>query len=242
MPIRPPLLLVAFVLVASPRAHAQLSAAEMFVNIQAGVMAVGDEEPLHSDSFAEGPRNEDIFLKSGTIPFDLFVASGGQAQSEGQLVYLATNTSEILTTGDYSIHAFATSPDSAIASFDAIFAVDFEVAVQATFTIDGYVSTTRDLSSSEIAACQYNGVILAGDTRATPLPAGTYPFHVERTLYPGEVGSLQCAAAASGATADSATVTWHAAVEGLPEPGATLASLAGLGSVAVLTRRRPQRH
>ncbi|MEB2346166.1 MAG: hypothetical protein OZ948_15680 [Deltaproteobacteria bacterium] len=116
--------------------------------------------------------------------------------------------------------------------------IDFQVAVPTTFWITGFVSTTRALSAAELVACQYNGVVLAGDTRATPLDAGTYTFQVERTLDPAESGSLDCSAASSGAMADLNTLTWEVSVTDLPEPDTLLGSLAAAGTLAGLRHRR----
>jgi hypothetical protein len=225
--------------IAALPAHAQLTSAELSLNIDAGVSADDVEFPFETQSFSDGPRNEDIFLESATIPWDIFVASGGaQSGSTGQLTYLATNTSQIFTRGEFDFSALAAPPASAIAGFDAVLSIDFQVAVTTTFTITGHVSTVRALDAPEVISCQYNGVVLAGDSRATPLTAGTYVIDAERTLYPDETGSLECAAASSGALTDGNTLVWEVAVNGLPEPGSALASIAACISLASLARRR----
>lgn len=233
--------LVLGLLLMAPGAEAQLASAELYVNVDAGVSASDFEHPLVSDSFSDGPRSDDIFLGSGTIPWNLHVTSGGgDASTSGQIVYLAA-TSQLFSTGNFTMHAAAGEDASALAGFDAVISIAFQVAVQTTFTIGGYVSASRDLAASEVISCQYNGVILAGDTRATPLPAGVYGIDVERTLYPGETGTLQCSAASSGGQSDTSTLAWDVAIEGLPEPDAAFGSLASVGVLAVLTRRRPRR-
>lgn len=220
-------------------AHAQLSSAVFFVDADAGVVAVDENVPLEDDLFFDGPRSADVFLQSGTIPWDLFVAAGGaQAGTIGTIEYVATNTSQIFLRGQFSYSALASFPASATAAFDAVVRMDFRVAVPTAYTLTGYVSTAVALDDPEVASCQINGVVLAGDTRATPLPAGTYPILADRFLYPEETASLECSAKASGALGDSNELAFEVAVNGLPEPDAALASLAGVGSVALLGRRR----
>lgn len=224
---------------AVPDATAQLSSAALFADLNGGVMASEEGFPLDSKSFLPPLISEDIFLESDTITWDLFaVSGGGEATSTGEFTYLATNTSQIFTRGEFFMEALAASPASSIASFDAAMSIDFQVAVQTTFTITGFVSATRALDAPETVNCQYNGVVLAGDTRATLLDAGTYLFQVERTLFPFESGSLDCSAASSGALADSNRLIWEVVVSGLPEPGAMLASLGAVGMLAALARRR----
>ena len=95
--------------------------------------------------------------------------------------------------------------------------MDFRVAAPTAYTLTGYVSTAVALDEPEVASCQINGVVLAGDTRATPLPAGTYPILDERFLYPEETASLECSAKSSGALGESNEVAFEVAVNGLPE-------------------------
>lgn len=223
----------------SGRATAQLSSAELFVNIDAGVSATDEGNPTESDSFSDGPRNANIFLNSGNIPWSLFVsAGGGTAESNGSLTYLATNTSQIYSRGDFDFEALASTPAAALASFDAVMGINFQVATQRTLTISGFVSTLFDLEGPEVVNCQYNGVILAGDDRFSTLPGGTYFFDVERTLFPGETGALGCSAASSGADAESNTLVWDVTVTGLPEPGPALGSLVAVVSLALRRRCR----
>lgn len=221
-------------------ARAQLTSADLYLNVHAGVSATGVDSPLDTDSFDDGPRSGDIFLQSATIPWDLFVASGGaEAGSTGQLTYVATDTSQIYTRGDFSFDTYAQSPAAALGGFDAVLRIDFQVAVQTTFKLNGFVSALHDLDEPEVVYCQYNGVVLAGDTRATPLPAGNYLFvDVEKTLYPFETGSLECGAEASGGQIASNTLVWEATVSELPEPGVAFSALAAFGSLATLGRLR----
>lgn len=221
----------------SGRAAAQLSSAELFVNIDAGVSATDEGIPTSFDNFSDGPRNADIFLNSGNIPWNLFAhAGGGTAETNGLLTYLATNTSQIYSRGDFDFEALASTPAAALAGFDAVMGINFQVATQRTFTISGFVSTLHDLDGPEVVNCQYNGVILAGDDRFATLPAGTYFFDVERTLYPLETGALGCSAASSGATADSNTLVWDVTVTGLPEPGPALGTFAAMATLEALRR------
>lgn len=224
-------------------AAAQLSTAELYVDINAGVSATDEGIPTHSDSFDDGPRYADIFLKSGNIPWNLFVHAGGAtAETNGLLSYLATNTSRIYSRGDFDFEALGAPPASALAGFDAVMGIAFQVATQRTFTISGFVSTAVALEGPEVVNCQYNGVVLAGDDRFATLPAGTYFFDVERTLFPGETGALSCSAASSGATAEANTLVWDVTVTGLPEPGpahGALAAAIALGLLRSRGRSRP---
>lgn len=221
-------------------AAAQLASAEMFLDVDAGVSASGPSNPLQSETFSNGPRSFDLLGVDDSIGWNLNVTSGGSAETVGTIDYRAITTYEIVSTGDFSFTTLASPPVSAIGGFDATMRIDFQVASVVTFLLTGQVSTGRSLDDPEVVACQYNGVVLAGDTRATPLDAGTYAFSVERTLYPNETGSLQCAAASSGALGDSNVLTWRVTVEGLdpaPEPGAALAGLAAVAGLVGLRRR-----
>jgi hypothetical protein len=221
-------------------AVAQLASAEMFVDIDAGVSASGPSNPFQSETFSNGPRSFDLLGVDDSIGWNLNVTSGGSAETVGTIDYRAITTYEIVSTGDFSFATLAAPPVSALGGFDATIRIDFQVASVVTFLLSGQVSAARSLDAPDVVACQYNGVVLAGDTRATPLDAGTYAFSVERTLFPNETGSLQCAAASSGGLTDSNELAWRVTVEGLdpaPEPDAALASLAALGVLLVLRRR-----
>ncbi len=230
---------VAVVALGAMPASAQLSSAELFVNIDAGVSASDMNSPLVSDSFSDGPRTFDVFLASGNIPWDLQVESGGgEAETEGQIEYLATTTSQIFARGDFTMRAAAASPASALAGFDAVMSISFEVETQTTLSLTGFVSTGRELSNPEVVVCQFNGQVLAGDSRATPLAAGTFTFDVERGLFPEETAVIECSAASSGGQANSNTLAWEVTVNGLPEPETTLGTLVGVGALGALARRR----
>jgi hypothetical protein len=110
--------------------------------------------------------------------------------------------------------------------------IRFQVAVQISYTISGFVSTAQALDAAEVAGCQINGTILAGDTRATPLAAGTYRIQAERTLFPAETAVLECSAAASGGQNDSDALAWELTVNGLPEPESALATRTSVGTIA----------
>lgn len=224
---------------AAPRADAQLTSAELYVNVDAGASAFDEGVPSDVQSFSDGPRTEDVFLLGGTIPWHLqAVAGGGSASTMGEIVYLATNTSQIFTRGDFTMGAAAAAPAAALAGFDVVLSISFQVENATTYTLSGYVQTGRELDGPEIVACQIDGVVLAGDSRATPLPAGTYAIDAQRTLYPGETAVLQCAAASSGGSGDSNALAWEVAVEGLPEPGAAASTLLCVGSLAAVGRIR----
>lgn len=225
--------------VAAPRAGAQLSSAELFVDIDAGVSATDMNIPTDGDSFSDGPRTSDIFLGSGSIPWDVQAAAGaGSATSVGQIQYLATTTSQIYARGDFEFITSVGGDAAALGGFDAGVSIRFQVAIETPYTITGFVSTAQALDGPQVVSCQINGTILAGDTRATPLAAGTYLIDAQRTLFPGETAVLECSAAASGGQNDANTLAWEVTVNGLPEPGPALATLTGVGTIAALARRR----
>lgn len=191
-------------------AGAQLASAELFVNVTAGASATDMNLPTDTESFSDGPRTTDIFLGSGTIPFDLqAISGGGRADADGQINYLATTSSQISASGNFVFMASAAAPAAALAGFDAVFKITFTVAATTPYTLTGHVSTGRALSAPEVVACQVNGTVLAGDSRATPLAPGTYPFLAERVASAGEPIFIECDAASSGGTSDVNTVTWE---------------------------------
>jgi hypothetical protein len=223
----------------APRTEAQLVSADLYRDIHAGISASNAPEfPLQQDAFDIAPISSSIFPSSGTIPWNLYLNVGGaEASTDGNIVYLAAS-SQIYTTGNFTMFAGADLPQTAVSDFDAVISISFQVATQTTFTLSGSVSTERALRDEEVVACQYNGVVLAGDSRATPLAPGTYTFDVEHTLYPEETGVLQCAAASSGGMSDANTLTWDVAVNGLPEPGTAAGTLAAVAALAAVARSR----
>ena len=225
--------------VAAPGAEAQLSSAELFVDIDAGVSATDMNIPTDTDTFSNGPITSDIFLGSGSIPWNLQAADGaGAATTVGQVQYLATTTSQIFARGDFEFLTSAGGDAAALGGFDAVVSIRFQVAVETPYTVTGFVSTAQALDAPQVVSCQINGTILAGDTRATPLAAGTYLIDAQRTLFPGETAVLECSAAASGGQNASNTLAWEVTVNGLPEPESALATLTSVGAIAALARRR----
>ncbi|HEV7735351.1 MAG TPA: hypothetical protein VGR62_24475 [Candidatus Binatia bacterium] len=193
---------------AVPRAEAQLATAELFVDIDAGAQAT-DEGPISdAETFTDGPRTTDVFLGSGSIPWDLqAIAGGGKGDADGQVNYLAA-ASQIILGGTFTIQSAAAAPAAALAGFDAVAKITFEVSAETPYTITGSVSTGRALSEAEVVACQINGTVLAGDSRATTLAPGVYPILREGVAFPGESLAVECSAASSGGTADANTVTF----------------------------------
>jgi hypothetical protein len=200
---------VVVALLIASRAGAQLASAELFVNIHANSSAV--DEQGHSDTptpFADGPRTANVLGGSGNIPWSLqSVVTGAEAESNGHVNYLATSQ-QIVIGGMFRIELASTAPATAGAGFDAIAKISFTVSEETPYSIGGGVSATRALRDDEVVACQINGTVLAGDTRATPLAAGAYGIAYQSVAFPGETIDLECSAAASGGTADANSVAF----------------------------------
>ncbi len=200
--------LAALLEIAVPRAEAQLASAELYVDIDAGAQATDEGPVTDAETFTDGPRTADVFLGSGSIPWDLqAIAGGGTGDADGQVNYLAA-ASQIVLGGTFAIKSAATAPAAALAGFDAVAKITFQVSEETPYTITGSVSTGRELSEAEVVACQINGTVLAGDSRATTLAPGSYPILREGVVFPGESFAVECSAASSGGTADENTVTF----------------------------------
>lgn len=192
------------------RAEAQLASAELFVDINAGTNATNDVPVSDPQSYGVGPQSSNAFLGSGSFPWLLqSVVTGANAKSEGQLDWLATST-QVRLAGNFHNLIAATAPAAALGGFDAVAKITFTVTEQTPFSIAGSVTTGRELSGPEVVACQINGTVLAGDTRATPLAAGSYAIVYDGVIYPGESFALECAAKSDGGSADTNTVTFDA--------------------------------
>jgi hypothetical protein len=201
---------LALLALAVPRAHAQLATAELYVNIHAATHATDDTPTTDNQTYDHGPTTTDAFLGSGSFPWLLqSVVSDAMAKSQGQVDWLAAAT-QLRLAGNFHNEIESAAPSAASGGFDAIAKLTFTVTQQTPFSIAGGVSTGRALSASEVVACQINGTVLAGDTRATPLAAGDYPIVHQGTIYPGETFSLECAARSDGGTSDASTVGFDA--------------------------------
>lgn len=195
-----------------PRAHAQLATAELFVDIDAGTNATDGEGNDDPQAYTQGPRSEDAFLGSGSFPWLLqSVVTGASAKSTGQVDYLSAAT-QVRLAGNFHNEIESAAPSAASGGFDAVVKVTFTVSEETPYTIAGGVSTGRALDEAEVVACQINGRVLAGDSRATPLPAGSYGITYESVAYPGESFALECAAKSNGGTGDASTVSFEATV------------------------------
>jgi hypothetical protein len=213
---------------AVPRAHAQLATAELFANIHAGTNATDDTPTSDPQAYDHGPTTTDAFLGSGSFPWLLqSVVTGASAKSTGQVDWLAAAT-QVRLAGTFQNDIESTAPSAAAGGFDAIAKITFTVTEQTPYTISGGVHTNRALDEAEVVACQINGRVLAGDSRATPLAAGSYGIAYESVAYPGESLALECAAKSNGGTADANTVTFEATVtfgDGDGGPGTTTTTL-----------------
>lgn len=190
-------------------AAGQLATAELYVNVTAGATASDMNVPSDTQSFRDGPRTADVLLQSGTISWGLqAIAGGGEADTDGQIHYL-TGASQIAISGTFAFHAAATAPAASMAGFDSGVKVTFQTTNTTPYSLSGHVQTGRDLSDSEVVACQINGRSLAGDTRATPLTAGQYTFVDSGTFSPQESIFVECAAASSGGTSDGNHSEWE---------------------------------
>jgi hypothetical protein len=207
--VAPAVLLLAL---AVPRAYAQLASAELFVDIHAATHATDDTPKTDNQTYDHGPTTTDGLLGSGSFPWMLqSVVTDASAKSTGQVDWLAAATQLRLAANVHN-EIESAAPSAASGGFDAVIKLTFTVSEQTPFTIAGGVSTGRALSDSEVVACQINGTVLAGDSRATPLPAGDYPIDHQGVISPGESFSLECAARSDGGTADASTVGFDATV------------------------------
>lgn len=197
------LLLMALCLFLHPAdTTAQVASAELFINATAGTNASDENVPSDPQSFHDGPRTTDITLLSDGIPILLQSHAGGaDGKVQGQINYLAAAT-QITTSGTFHVQVGALGEAAAaLANVDATLEITFQTAVDTPYHISGHVKSAIDLSNSEVVTCQVNGTVLAGDTRATPLMAGVYPFTRDGTAAANEPISVECAAAwGAGAT------------------------------------------
>ncbi len=214
--------------VAVPRAHAQLATAELYANIHAGTHATDDTPTTDNQTYDHGPATTNGFLGSGSFPWLLqSVVSDAMAKSQGQVDWLAAAT-QLRLAGNFHNEIESAAPSAASGGFDAVIKLTFTVTEQTPFSIAGGVSTGRALSDSEVVACQINGTVLAGDSRATPLPAGDYAIDYQGVIYPGETFALECAARSDGGTNDASTVGFDATLtfgDGDGGPGTTTTTL-----------------
>lgn len=194
------------------RAHAQLATAELYVDIHAATHANDDTPTTDNQTYDRGPETTNGFLGSGTFPWLLqSVVTGASAKSQGQVDWLTAAT-QVRLAGSFHNEIESAAPSAASGGFDAVAKITFTVAEQTPFTIAGGVMTGRALDDAEVVACQINGTVLAGDSRATPLAAGSYGITYQSVAYPGESFALECAANSSGGTGDASTVTFEATV------------------------------
>lgn len=229
---------------AAERAGAEISAATLYRIESSGAGASAPDFPYQSETSSLGPITTDVYGQSGSDPLDVSVVRGSAYASATGSVSYRTNLVEVrLDSSPLEMRTQAEPPESALASLDAVLQISFQVDVPTTFAIVGHVSSLRDLAVPEVVACQWNGVVLAGDTRATPLAAGTYPFTEERTVYPLETAVVECAAATSGGMTDRSALSFELVARDVsaPEPDAGLATLAALGTLGALTARKTHR-
>jgi hypothetical protein len=142
------------------------------------------------------------------------------------------------------MHASASSPAASTAGFDAILSSSFQVVERTCFSPAGHVTTGRDLDNPEVVACQYDGTVLVGDSRAAPLAAGIHAFDDEREVFPGETAVVECAAATSGGQSDTDSLSFEFAVNDLdhvPEPGPAACMLAAACALAPRAQQRRSR-
>lgn len=230
-------LLVTFaLLLAAPRAGAQIASAELYFAGFGGVSASDQGLPLVTEQFNVPPYTEDIFLTSDSFPWDLSVTRGGGSASSRGTITWRTNLAEIELRGiEMRSRSTASLPATALHGFDAVVSVSFQVETETVLRVAGRVSSSRALDAPEVVSCQWGGTILAGDTRATPLAPGTYPFDEERSALPGETYTVMCAAATSGGMNDDSTLAFDLTVsDPLPEPDGALSGLAALGALGLL--------
>lgn len=196
------MLLVAVVALGAGPAGAQLVDATLFKNITAGAGAFDDNGPGDNESYANGPSNDPIPFGAQVIAINLVATDGGaQSSVHGQISYQVLS-SELTAKGFVRHYSKATGElASALAGFDAVMSFRFDASEQSEYRIFGWVKSDRDLSEPELIACQRNGIVLAGDTRATLYPLGLQQFEDVRTIFPNEPVTIECGAVASGGAA-----------------------------------------
>ena len=196
------MLLVSLLAFGADSAEAQLVDATLFKNITAGAAAFDENPPGVNKNYDDGPSSDPIPFGAQVIPINLVATFGGAESSiHGQIAYQVLS-SELTAKGFVRHYSKATGEHaSASAGFDAVVSFQFDASEQSEYRIFGWVKSDRDLSEPELVACQRNGVVLAGDTRATTYALGLQKFEEVRTIYPNDPVTIECGAVASGGAA-----------------------------------------
>jgi hypothetical protein len=202
-------------------AHAQIVDTTLHKEISAGAGTFDLNETGPNETLSEGPATDPLPLGTDTLP--IHVAShiaSASAQVDGDIEYQLFDSELLASARVFHSSRVTNDTASAASGFDAVVQFEFDVSTQSEYRIVGWVSSSRPLLGPELISCQRNGVILAGDTRATPYPGGLQTFDETRTAFPNDPVTILCGAVASGGQTASGTVAWQFAVR-LSDAGPT---------------------
>jgi hypothetical protein len=202
-------LLAAVLLLGAGEACAQVTSVEVYRHVDAGAAASDAGVGAANDPFEFGPNTTVVLSGGGNTTFDVNMdKGGGHSEAHGLIQYLVSQ-SEITASGKFTEFTSVIDSASASAGIDATISLKFSVAEKASYRLWGWIQTPKALSNPELLACLRGGVVLAGDSRATPLESGVYMFDEDREIFPEDPVTIECGAACSAAQGESDNISWR---------------------------------
>lgn len=209
-------------------ARAQVTSVEVYRDVDAGAAASDQNVGGANDPFQFGPNTTVVLSGGGNTTFDVNMdKGGGHSEAHGLIQYLVSQ-SEITASGKFTEFTSVIDQASASAGIDATISLKFSVAEKASYRIWGWIQTPKALTDPELLACLRNGVVLAGDSRATPLASGVYMFDQDREIFPEDPVTIECGAACSAAQGQSDDISWRFIIR-FTDAGPTCADPTGDG-------------